>query len=134
MRSRTMIWARALAMVAGAMDLSTGILLVLAPGWTLGLMGLSEPGAEALVFLRWIGAFVGAVGGSYWLALWRGGAARLQAVLETTGLLRAAAGGLCAVAVAVGWLEWRWGSVAVTDLAIVAIQVWLLVQEGWGDE
>lgn len=133
MKHRTLDLARALAQVAGTMDLATGILLVLVPGWTLGLMGLPAESGEELVYLRWIGAFVGAVGGSYWLALVRGGAARLQGVLETTTLLRAAAGGVCAVAVAKGWLEWRWVTVAVTDLGLVAVQVWLLRRGGWSD-
>lgn len=133
MKKNTEKLARWLALVAGAMDLGTGAGLVLAPAWTLGWMQVAPPGAEALVFLRWVGAFVGAVGASYLVALARGGAGRLREVLATTILFRIAAGGYCAAAVAGGALEPRWVVVAVTDLGLVAVQAWLLKRGGWGD-
>lgn len=131
---KTVKLARALAWVAGTMDAATGIGLVAAPAWTLGWMRAAAPGAEGLVFLRWVGAFVAAVGGSYLLALARGGEERLREVLVMTVLFRAAAGGFCAAAVAAAWLEARWGTVALTDGALVIAQLWLLRRGGWGDE
>lgn len=126
--------AKALAATAGAMDFSTGVGLVALPGLTLACMGVATPGAEALVFLRWVGAFVGAVGASCLLALGRGGAGRLRGVFETTLVFRVAAGGYCGVAVAFGALETRWLAVTATDLALAAAQAWLLRRGGWGDE
>lgn len=126
---------RRLAALAGAMDLATGLGLVGAPAWTLGWMGVTAPGAEALVFLRWVGAFVGAVGASYWVALVRGGRGPLREVLATTALLRLAAGGYCAAAVFSGVLGVRWALVPATDLALAAAQVLWLVRsraEGGG--
>ena len=131
---KTLKLARGLAVVAGAMDAATGAGLVLLPEWTLGCMGVGTPGAEALVFLRWVGAFVGAVGIAYLAALARGGAARLREVFVTTLLFRAAAGGFCAAAVLGGALEPRWITVAFTDGALVAAQLWLLRRGGWADE
>jgi hypothetical protein len=122
--------ARVLALIAGCMDLGTGLGLVAAPAWTLGWMAVATPGAEALVFLRWVGAFVGAVGASYLVALARGGAERLREVLATTILFRLAAGGYCTFAVLGGALEPRWGLVAATDLGLVVAQVWLLRRGG----
>jgi hypothetical protein len=134
MKMNTEKLARGLALIAGAMDLATGAGLVAAPAWTLGWMQVATPVAEALVFLRWVGAFVGAVGASYLLALARGGAGRLREVLVTTILFRCAAGGYCLWAVATGELEPRWALVAGTDFGLVAAQAWLLKREGWGDE
>jgi hypothetical protein len=134
MKARTRDLARGLAVAAGAMDGATGLGLVAAPGLTLAAMGVAAPGAEALVFLRWVGAFVGAVGASYLVALARGGAMRLREVLVVTLLFRAAAGGYAAWGVASGALEWRWVLVAITDGALVVAQVWLLRRGGWGDE
>ena len=131
---KTLKLGRGLALVAGAMDAATGAGLVLLPTWTLRCMGVGAPGAEALVFLRWVGAFVGAVGLSYLVALARGGAGRLREVFVTTLLFRAAAGGFCAVAVASGALEARWITVALTDGALVAAHFWLLRRGGWDDE
>lgn len=131
---KTICWARWLALIAGVMDLATGAGLVVAPAWTLGWMQVATPGAEALVFLRWVGAFVGAVGASYLVAVARGGAGRLREVLATTILFRIAAGGYCLFAVATGALEARWVVVAMTDLGLVAVQAWLLKRGGWGDE
>jgi hypothetical protein len=131
---KTLNLARGLALVAGAMDAATGAGLVLLPEWTLGCMQVQVPGAEALVFLRWVGAFVGSVGAAYLAALARGGAERLREVFVTTLLFRAAAGGFCAAAVAGGALEPRWVTVALTDGALVATQIWLLRRGGWTDE
>ena len=134
MNARAWLQARMLAAVAGSMDLSTGIGLVFQPAWTLACMRVAAPGTEALVFVRWVGAFVAAVGASYLVALARGGSGRLRAVLETTALFRAAAGGYCGLAVASGALEVRWLAVTAADLALVVAQVWLLKRGGWGDE
>lgn len=134
MKMNTYSKARGLALVAGAMDLATGMGLVCVPGFTLWVMQVGAPGAEALIFLRWVGAFVGAVGASYLLTLARGGAGRLRDLFVLTLLFRAAAGGYCAVAVERGELEARWAVVAVTDLALVAAQLWFLKRKDWGDE
>ena len=126
--------ARALALISGLMDFATGAGLVVLPEFTLGVMGVAAPGAEALIFLRWVGAFVGAVGACYLVTLVRGGVQRLRELFVLTILFRAAAGGYCAVAVAGGALEVRWSVVAATDLALVAGQVWMLSRKEWCDE
>ena len=126
--------ARALALVAGAMDFGTGLGLVAMPVGTLACMGLAAPGAEALIFLRWVGVFVGAVGASYLAALLGGGTARLRAVFEFTLLFRTGAGGYCGAMVLLGALEPRWFAVTATDLGLVVAQVWLLRKGGWSDD
>lgn len=122
--------ARLFAIVAGASDFLTGLGLVFMPQLVLPLMGVNGIGGDALVFLRWVGAFVGAVGLSYWWALLRPGVG-LRAVLELTILFRVAAGGFSAVAIMRGWLGPVWWSVPATDLIFAGVQVWLL-REGAG--
>ena len=115
-----------LALGAGSLDFCTGLGLVLAPALALKLMGAASLGAEAVVYLRWIGAFVTAVGFSYLWSLWRSDVALLRAVLELTIWFRLAAGGYSAWAMATGALPLSWVSVPATDFALVAAQVWLL--------
>ncbi len=81
-----------LALGAGAADFCSGLGLAFVPAHVLPLMGLSVPGAEALIWLRWVGAFVWAVGASYLLALALGGEARLRTLLELTIPFRFSAG------------------------------------------
>jgi hypothetical protein len=85
------------------------------------------PGGEALGFVRFVGAFVGAVGASY---LWAGAgpADRLRTMLGATMIFRIAAGSFTAVAVAAGMLDVRWLSVTATDFALVTAQAWLLAK------
>lgn len=117
---------RRFAWAAGVMDLATGAGLIVAPGWTLGWMGVETPGAEALVFLRWVGAFVGAVGASYLMAAARRSEGHLREALSLTLLFRLAAGGYCAAAVLGGALSLPWIVVAVTDLSLAGLQAYWL--------
>lgn len=122
-------FARWFAVAAGGGDFLTGLGLVALPALTLGAMGVAAPGAEALVFLRFIGAFVGAVGASYWVALASRRPDRLWAVFRVTLVLRASAGTFVLGAVATGALAWPWLSVTATDFLIAAVQMWLLGRE-----
>jgi len=115
-----------LALGAGMLDFGSGLGLALAPAQVLPLMGLTVPGAEALIWLRWVGAFVWAVGASYLLALLLGGAARLRTLLELTIPFRLSVGVFSAVVIAGGWLSVGWASVPATDFTLLVAQLWLL--------
>lgn len=115
-----------LALGAGGLDLATGLGLVVAPQLMLRLMWVAAPGAEALLYLRWVGAFVAAVGFSYLWALGRRDVALLRHTLELTIWFRLAAGGFSLWAVVTGRLSPAWTNVPVTDLALAAAQAWLL--------
>ncbi|MFA6285844.1 MAG: hypothetical protein WC661_00565 [Opitutaceae bacterium] len=115
-----------LALGAGGIDFCSGLGLVFVPSQVLPLMGVAVPGAEALIWLRWVGAFVWAVGASYLLALLLGGEARLRTLLELTIPFRLSAGVFSAVAIASGWLSFGWASVPATDFTLVIAQIWLL--------
>lgn len=121
--------ARRVSLAAGVLDLGTGLGLVFQPVFTLGLMGTTAPGAEALVQVRFVGTFVTAVGSCYLLALIHGRIATLRTMLAQTLLLRGAAGGYVTAACALGWLGPSWMTVAVTDLGLVIIQAFLLRSE-----
>jgi hypothetical protein len=115
-----------LALGAGGLDLGTGLGLVVAPALVLGLMGAAVPGPEALLYLRWVGAFVAAVGFSYLWALGRRDVALLRHTLELTIWFRVAAGLFSAWAVGTGHLDGAWASVPATDLLLAVAQAWLL--------
>jgi len=123
--------ALALALGAGALDFCTGLGLVAAPALMLRLMGMSEIFGD-LVYLRFVGAFVWAVGFSYLWALRRwqqtGDPALLRATLEITIIFRLAAGSFGAWAILRGWLVPAWASVPATDFILAAAQGWLLSQ------
>lgn len=125
--------SRLLALLAGTMDLGTGLGLVFMPALTLGLMRVTVPGSEALVYLQFVGVFVGAVGFSYLWALWRGLAADLRTVFRFTVPFRLAAGLFCAVGVVRGVLSPMWLSVTLADWGLVGLQVGLL-RSPWEDE
>ena len=118
--------ARLLALLAGGMDTLTGLGLVAAPALTLRAMMVPVPGAEALLYVRFVGTFVAAVGVSYLFALVRPGGGGLREVFRFTLAFRAAAGAFTAGAVLFGALAPAWLVVTATDLALVALQVGLL--------
>jgi hypothetical protein len=122
--------AKGLCAVAGILDFTTGSGLVALPNFTLRAMGAPPVGPEGAVFLRFVGAFVAAVGATYLWALLRGGRTRLTGVLEFTILFRLAAGGYSAFALGSGLLDLSWVSVPATDFALVALQAWLLWRLG----
>ena len=121
--------AAGLSLIAGALDFCTGFVLVVAPALMLHLMGVKEVYGD-LVYLRFVGAFVFAVGTSY-LWAWRGWrltgkATLLRATLEITIIFRLAAGTFAAWAILRGWLVPAWASVTLTDFGLALTQGWLL--------
>jgi hypothetical protein len=128
--TRIAVW---LSLVMGAMDLGTGLGLVSLPAWTLAQMGVPVPGAEALVFVRFVGACVGAVGASYLWAAQRPGE-RLRVMLGLTMWLRGSAAIFTGGAVLAGVLAPGWLAVTVTDGTLVAAQAWLLAKGAGRDE
>ena len=126
-RKFLIIWS----VVVGLMDTLTGLLLLLAPALALKCVGMARPSADALVFLSWIGAFVGGVGLSYGLALgeWRRG----RAVWQVTALLRTVVAVFVMTQVAAHALVGEWMTVAVTDLVVAVLQVGML-RAGWWEE
>jgi len=121
-------FARLLALVAGLLDFGAGLGLVFLPGAVLPRMGISVPVGDALVYLRFVGAFVAAVGTSYLSALLLGGIPRLRGVLEFTMPFRMATGLFSVVAIARGWLTTAWAGVPASDFALIGIQLWLITK------
>ncbi|MGC4074567.1 MAG: DUF4345 family protein [Nibricoccus sp.] len=126
--------ARLFALAAGLLDFATGVALVFFPAQLLPLMRVTVPTDDALVFLRFVGAFVAAVGASYLWAWSRRDPAHLRFVFTFTVIFRFAAGTYSAAAITRGWLSPAWLSVPVTDLVLVCAQLWLLRQPIWSDE
>ena len=121
---------------AGLCDTSTGVLLIAAPAWTLGVMGLRVV-PQPVAFVRYIGVFVLSVGLTYlwsairwplmphahiaWTAQWK-----------ITALFRSLVALFVAWQVASAAIEPRWISVAFSDGAFALIQI-LGLAKGWLD-
>lgn len=125
-KNKLELLATLLALGAGLLDVGSGLALVFAPQLMLKLMGAGTLAAEPTIYLRWVGAFVVAVGFSYLWALWRREVALLRHVLELTVFFRLAAGLYSAWAVATGALPLAWISVPLADFALAAAQTWLV--------
>jgi len=132
------------AITVGACDAATGAALIALPLWTLRQMGIATLPAEP-VFVRWIGAFVLAVGLSYLypFVLRSGGSERLgdrlgssllgdrlASTFEVTALVRILVALVAGSAVLTGRLELAWVGVPLFDLAVAATQLVLLRRGG----
>ena len=115
----------------GLCDAATGAALIAAPLWTLARMGIDPLPAEP-VFLRWIGAFVLAIGLAYLYPFLLRGAGRRRARLATVFEVTAIARGLVALtaggAIAAGALPLAWLGVPLFDAAVAIAQVVLLAR------
>ena len=116
-------------LVAGAMDLATGLLLIGAPVSTLRLMGIVVTPAEP-IYLRFVGLFVAATGSLYLLPFVSRSLPsrrlRERAALETTALVRALVAVFVTASIAAGVLEPAWVSVALVDGVLALAQLLLL--------
>ena len=111
------------------MDAMTGVLLILWPDRVLELLGVEGVSADSMVFLRWIGVFVGSVGLGYGLAM--RGQREGEAVWMLTGLVRAGVAMFVTAGILGGSLDRAWIGVAVTDGLVAAVQAWGLRKEWW---
>lgn len=125
-KNKLELLATGLALGAGLLDLGSGLALVFVPGLMLKLMGAAPLAPEPAIYLRWVGAFVAAVGGCYLWPLWRREVVLLRHALELTILFRLAAGLYSAWAIATGALPLAWVSVPLTDFTLAATQTWLV--------
>lgn len=124
--------------IAGGMDAVTGPWLVLAPASALAAMGVEAEFGTDLLYISFVGAFVGAVGWSYLWALFRwwkhGDTEFLRSVWRVTILFRLAAGTFCLTQIALDRLGTGWLSVPLADYLFAAIQIVLLRADWPGDK
>ena len=121
--SRTILLAY--QVLTGLSDTCTGILLILAPGLTLNLMGVPAPAGQ-FVYIAYIGAFVLGVGlcclYGVRLILRRDTGHQLGTVWLLTAIMRACVAAFVAQQVAAGALSSAWIAVAAFDGACVLVQ------------
>ena len=114
-------------------DAGTGIMLLLAPEFTLRMMGVQAP-ADAIVYISYIGAFVFSVGLAclYGVRLLtrRCEPVRLETVWLITAIARAMVAAYVASSVATLRLEPGWIGVALFDGACAVVQG-VGVRKGW---
>jgi len=120
-------------LLIGLSDASTGALLIIAPEFTLHLMGL-HVAADALPFLSFIGAFVLSVGLSCLYGVLLIGSPACVAQMETIWLLTAFTRSCVAIflvsQILASTLEAGWLAVAGSDGACVLIQA-IGLRKGW---
>ena len=122
--------------LAGLCDTSAGLLLIVAPTFTLGMMGLSIIPAP-VAFVRYIGVFVLSVGLTYLWTVVRWpldprGSLVWSTQWKITALIRLLVALFVAWQVATGAIEVRWMTVAFSDGVFAAIQI-IGLQKGWLD-
>jgi len=117
----------------GFSDTVSGALLIIAPVFTLRLMGLHVPD-DALPFLSFIGAFVLSVGLAClygaWIIARRGNPCKLEVVWLLTAITRAGVAVFVTAQILGQTLEAGWFTVAITDGACVLIQA-IGLRKGW---
>lgn len=118
------------------MDTSTGVLLLLVPSLSLTLMNLGETTAP-IAYLRFIGAFVFAVGTLYFAA-WRladlGRLVEWRILWLATAWARLCVGTTVSILIASGALEVGWVSVPVADLGLGVYQMVTGLRKGVNEE
>ena len=120
-------------LLTGLSDFSTGTLLIVAPAFTLRLMGLHLP-ADALPLLSFVGAFVLSVGlaclyGAF-VMVRRGSPCKLEVIWLLTAMIRASVAIFVVTQILAHTLEAGWLSVAISDGACVLIQS-MGLRKGW---
>ncbi len=134
-RIRSPYWLTSYQWLAGLCDVTTGLALMFAPGWTLSLMGVRHV-PQPVEFAAFIGAFVFSVGLAYWYAarlpLRAANAARWQTVWWLTALIRSVVAGFLTWKILADSLETAWVTVAVTD-GLLAVFQWTGLRAGWLD-
>lgn len=134
MNHRLRVWLALYQYAAGLCDASTGVLLIAAPAFTLGLMGLAVI-PQPVAFVRYIGVFVLAVGVTYlWTALrWplnEHACLVWSTQWKITALIRMLVAMFVLWQVATSGIEPRWITVAFSDGLFAAIQV-VGLAKGW---
>ena len=106
--------------------------MLLAPACTLRMMGTGAP-ADALAFVRYVGAFVLSTGVACALgalALQRGEARELRMVWLLTAVTRALVAAMVVAQVAAHALDGAWVTVAAFDGLLAMVQ-FVAVAKGW---
>ena len=113
----------------GAMDATTGALLMVIPATTVSLFGAALPQGDDIA-IRFVGAFVCSVGLVYlWAACRACGDVRLSRIREVwgaTAIIRTVIAVFVTIAVVFRRLELPWITIALTDAGVAALQIWWL--------
>ena len=113
----------------GLMDALTGLCLIIAPAWTLGMMKVA-PRPDAPELVSYIGVFVLAVGAGHFLAgrfpTDEVSRERWKTVWKMSSLVRFCVAIFVLSQVLSGRLECAWLSVTATDLTVAAVFMSLL--------
>lgn len=121
-----------LCLVVGSTDVVVGLLLMVFPAFTLKLMWVPPVVPDALVFIRFIGAFVFGVGCIYFSALLSvlfaiGRDRSIRSIVLATAWMRLVICFFTMLALLSGQLEAAWISVPLFDGLLGSSQIWLVL-------
>jgi len=116
----------AFQLIAGASDTATGALLLIAPAFTLRMMGVHRVVAEP-IFISFIGVFVFSIGVSYLLFLvpprTQAQISAVRAAWLITATIRLCVAFFVAAAYFAGRLEAAWLAITVFDFSVAVFQL-----------
>jgi len=122
-------YASVYAVLAGACDGLTGIMLMASPVFTLKLMGIGSTPSEP-IYMQWIGAFVFSVGCAYFIPFFSSTPERrkrrMTGIFEFTAWIRIVIALFSGISIARGNLDQAWIAVTLTDITLAIIQLALL--------
>jgi hypothetical protein len=131
--ARRLLWLLYYQWLAGLCDTLTGLLLMLAPAWTLSRMGIVQ-GRQSAELVGFIGAFVCSVGIGYLhaarLPMTAANAPRWETVWFLTAIARSLVAAFVATQIFFGRMEGAWITVVLTDAGLALFQ-WLGLWRGW---
>ncbi len=120
------------SVAVGSMDALTGMLLIFMPELVLRLLRIEAPPPDAMVYLKWIGVFVMAVGLSYGLALGKHRGAG-EAVWMFTSMVRILVAVFLTIQITADVMAPAWVVVALSDGVVALVQMAIL-RKGWWRE
>jgi hypothetical protein len=130
---RRLLWLPFYQWSAGLCDGLVGLLLMMAPAWTLSRMGI-EHARSPVEMIGFVGAFVCSVGIAYLhaarLPINPANAPRWETVWLLTAIARSLVATFLAVQILLGRMESAWISVVLTDAALASFQ-WFGLWRGW---
>jgi len=116
--------------LAGLGDALAGVSLLAVPDWTLSFFQTTPP--MKMIFIRYLGVFVGMVGVTYFYGLitsWRRGEWQtMRTVWEISALFRIAVAIFLSFSVGFEYLPFNWTIVVGVDLAWATIQTTLILR------
>ncbi len=115
-------------LLVGGCDITTGLLLVFFPNFTLSLMFINQIPLE-IVYLQFIGVFVFSIGLAYWLPFFANKEKKedwTESIWAMTAIARSSVALFVLIQIINNQLTFPWLSVVIADSTFATLQVFFL--------